>query len=260
MKKLFSFLFCVCFVFNSSAQFDDIKFGFIGGVNATYLVGDDGEDIVEDYDDYVDYIDDQSGSDAEGGIVPRIGMHLGLTLDYPLDIGMGNLSLSSGLIYSQRGFALDLDVDRDAYDIYSGWGPSGPYYTTVPSQSVETHLSINLNYVDIPLSVKYHADGGFHLSAGVMISKLVSDVVTMKADGDDANDIEDNFDDVDDYEDYFDEDPEETLNGMHVGVGYTFNEKFTLLLNIQKTGEFGDIGNDDENENLTFQLSTGISF
>ena len=56
------------------------------------------------------------------------------------------------------------------------------------------------------------------------------------------------------------EDPEKTIIGLNIGAGYTFNEKFNVSFKLQQGGEFGEINNEDENKNLTLQLSAGVYF
>ena len=120
-------------------------------------------------------------------------------------------------------------------------------------------ISTNLNYIDIPIGVKYATYEGFELSGGFILSFLASDNVNTDYDNDQSN-SSDPFDDIDDYEDMWGEDPEDFLTGFQLGVGYTFNEKFNISFKLQKTGEFGEIGDKDENKNLTLQLSTGLYF
>ena len=69
-----------------------------------------------------------------------------------------------------------------------------------------------------------------------------------------------NQNDPEDYEDLFGDDPEGRNIGYHFGVGYHFNEKISVSFKMQQGGEFGEIGGDDENKNLTLQLSTSVYF
>ena len=132
-------------------------------------------------------------------------------------------------------------------------------------QDVEQKVSLatQLNYIDIPIGVKYATDEGFELSGGFIVSVLASDNVEGEIDYDGpGNDsyYEDYFDDIDDYEDAWDDDPKGFLTGLQLGVGYTFNEKFNISVKVQKTGNFGEINDDNDNQNLTLQLSTGLYF
>ena len=276
MKKIFTILCAVLLTFSLSAQYGrggDVKFGIVGGLNIAYPVGDDMEDRIDDIDDQIDYLDDQSGTDAKGGVNPKIGMHLGFSVDFPI---ADNLFISSGAIYSQKGFTQKMEVKSDGYsssnfyytgntyDIYyPGYGYGYFNNTTASSFTQKSKIGVNLNYIDIPIGVKYATDDGFELSGGLMVSILASDNVNADYEDDIPsynNNSYDPFDDIDDYEDLFDEDPESLLTGFQIGVGYTFNEKFNISFKLQKTGEFGEINDDDENKNLTLQLSTGVYF
>ena len=254
MKKIFTILCAVMLTISLSAQ--DVKFGIVGGLNVAYPVGNDMEDFIDDFEDNIDYIDDQSGNDAKGGVKPRIGMHLGFSVDFPI---ADYLYISSGLIYSQKGFVQKLETEGEQY-YSSGY----PYYNySYQDVEQEIHIATQLNYFDIPIGVKYATDEGFELSAGLIVSILASDNVKADIDYDGPDNysyIEDYFDDIDDYEDLWDEDPEGFLTGLQLGVGYTFNEKFNISFKVQKTGNFGEIDDEDDNQNLTLQLSTGLYF
>ncbi len=249
MKRILSIILITLLSFSVSAQIGegDKRFSFVGGLNISYLNGDDGEDVVDDFEDMIDDYDDQAGVSAEGGIKPRIGMHLGFGYDYFI---ADNIAINSGLIYSMKGFRIKQDI--------SGTTTSGsyPFYYTNSIDS-ESDIKINLNYIDIPIGVKYVTDEGFELSVGVVISMLASDKVDY--DVDDSNSYYYNSqDEPEDYEDMFGEDPEGRVMGYHLGVGYHFNEKFSVSFKLQQGGEFGEIAGDDENKNMTLQFSTGI--
>ena len=268
MKKLFTILCAVILTFSLAAQ--DVKFGIVGGLNIAYPVGDDMEDFIEEVEDEIDYADDLTGVDAEGGVKPRIGMHLGFSVDFPI---ADYLYISSGAIYSQKGFVVKQEIEQDGssgYFYYTGnnWDTYYPgygygYFTGSNSASkTKIKVSTNLNYIDIPIGIKYATDEGFELSGGFILSFLASDNVNADYDNDNNSSYYsyDPFDDIDDYEDMWGEDPEDFLTGFQLGVGYTFNEKFNISFKLQKTGEFGEINDEDENKNLTLQLSTGLYF
>jgi hypothetical protein len=249
MKKLFAILFALLLTLSLSAQRQgDTKFGLVAGMNAAYPVGDDMEDFIDDWEDeYIDDYDDMEQFDTEGGVNPRIGMHLGASFDYFL---ADNVALSSGIIYSQKGYVMRQKTERDDYLV---------------DYSQDIRLATQLDYIDIPIGIKYVTDEGFEISGGLIVSILASDKVNgsyeYEEDGTQNDDYyDDYFDDIDDYEDMWDEDPEERLTGFQAAVGYTFNEKFTISFKIQKTSNFGDNDYGDDNQNLTLQLSTGFSF
>jgi len=256
MKRIFIILCALTLTLSLSAQYGrggDVKFGIVGGLNVAYPVGDDMEDFIDDMEDQLDYMDDQSGIDAKGGVKPRIGMHLGFSVDFPI---ADNLYIASGAIYSQKGFVVKSEING-AQSIWNG-----SYYTTVNTDR-SLKIATKLDYLDIPIGVKYATYEGFELSGGFILSFLAADNVDVDADGYSNygygyyNTV---FEDIDDFEDMWGEDPEGMITGFQIGVGYTFNEKFNVSFKLQKTGEFGEMNNDDENKNLTLQLSTGLYF
>ena len=101
-----------------------------------------------------------------------------------------------------------------------------------------------------------------------MLSFLASESLTYDFDidtddpsYDSSSDYEDEYEDeYEDFEDAFGDDPEESTTGLFLGLGFTINEKFNINLKVQKTSNFGEINNDNDNQNLTVQLSTGINF
>ena len=101
-------------------------------------------------------------------------------------------------------------------------------------------------------------DDDFELFGGIVVSLLASDKIN--SDWSSSPTQSDPYDDIDDFEDLFDEDPEGTVVGFQCGVGYTFNEKFNISFKLQQGGELGEINDEDENKNLTLQLSTGLYF
>jgi len=254
MKKLITILCVVALSLSVSAQRQgDTRFGVVAGLNIAYPVGNDMEDFIDDFDDAIDDYDDEYGVDAEGGVKPRIGMHLGFVFDYFL---ADNIALSSGFIYSQKGFVMEREMKQDGNSGY-------PYYYNTGSVKIEQRAAVQLNYFDIPMNIKYATDEGFEISGGLMLSILASDNIKSDFDYDGPSSYYsyyDPYDDIDDYEDMFDEDPEGTIIGLNIGVGYTFNEKFNISFKLQKTGEFGEIADEDENKNLTLQFSAGVYF
>ena len=252
MKKIFTILCAVLLTLAVSAQTGqgDSRFGIVAGLNVAYPVGDDMEDFIDDFDDQIDYFED-NGLDAEGGVKPRYGMHFGGIFDYFM---ADNIAVSSGFIYSMKGFVIKQKVEGDQYQY------NYPYGTYVNTIDTELRAATQLNYFDIPIGVKYATDEGFEISGGLMISFLASDNVDFDYDEDPQGYYSSYFDDIDDYEDAWGDDPEGTVMGFQFGVGYTFNEKFNISFKLQKTGEFGEIDDEDENKNLTLQLSTGLYF
>ena len=237
----------------------DVVFGIAGGLNIAFPVGDDLQDFIEDVDDSIDYLDGYNGREAKGGVKERIGLNLGIKFDYFIQ---DNLSLTSGLIYSQKGFTMSLEREfqTSSYNYYN------PIFYDVKT---EDNRSFNLNYIDVPLGIKYMTYEGFQIFGGVMLSFLASESVAydFDIDSDDpdaysSSYYENYYEDYigEDFDDVFGDDPEEAIAGLFLGVGFAINEQFNINLQVQQSSNFGEINNDDDNKNLTVQLSTGINF
>ena len=141
MKQILTLLSMFLFAFSVSAQFDDIQWGVVGGLNYAVPVGEDIEDAKEDLEDLVDDIEDDGG-DAEGGIYGKLGFHLGVTGEYELQ---DNLSIVSGLQYSQKGGIQKVEYD---YTYYYG-GYYYPYYGVFNlDREYEAKARFILNYLD----------------------------------------------------------------------------------------------------------------
>ena len=256
MKKIKILLFSLLLCFSASAQSSlrPIQFSLIGGLNFAFPVGDDMDDLKDAFDDYED--NDYNGQDYDAAVLPRIGVNFGFGLDYFLS---DQLSINSGLRFSQKGFKTCIEVERDAYQIYQGYPNYG--YTTVPGYEASQKLSVNLNYIDLPIGLKFNNNDNFDLFGGLMYSFLVSEKLSWNIDDSQDSDAEDEYDDeYEEYEDFFGEDPETTTIGFYIGFGINLNEQMALQLNIQKTSNFGDTPFGDDNQNLTLQLTTAYKF
>lgn len=264
MKKLIAILCAVTLTFSLSAQRQgDVKIGMIAGANYAIPVGSDMEDAKDDFEDYIDYVDDQPGGDASGGIKPRLGFHLGMSFDYYL---ADNIALATGLSYSQKGFRIvaESSLKRDQY--WYNWNTGASGFAQIEDESYQKTVT-KLDYLDLPITVKYQTDEGFNIFGGLMIAFLIGDEV--KAEYDNKDESVDNYGnvytysdddtDTDDFEDFWGEDPEGTLTGFMFGIGYS-TDTYNIAFKLNKTSNFGELGNEDDNQNMTLQLSTGIYF
>ena len=244
MKNIFILILCLITSTITLAQSEgETKFGLIGGANVIFTEGNDWEDIIENFEDNEDYYANYDFTHN-----PKIGFHLGMSLDYFLK---DNLALTSGLIYSQKGFAWKVENNGSTY-----------YYGGIYNYTIEQTTNMALNYMDLPLGVKFITDNGLHITGGVLFSFLMSDNIDVNTEtsGDDQY-VSTYADDYEDFEDAFGHDPEDSTTGLFVGIGLDLNEKMSLGLKAQKTSSFGRIGSmGDENNNLTLQLSTGLTF
>lgn len=256
MKKILIFLFAFLITFSVSAQFDfdDIQWGVVGGLNYAVPVGEDIEDYKDDFDDMIDSYDNQG--DAEGGIYGKLGFHLGVTAEYDLK---NNLSIVSGLQYSQKGFRVKQEYK---YTIYDNW-----YGVSLDNEG-EGKARFILDYLDLPITVKYNLDNGFSVFGGILFSFLIAEKVKSEYEessqsiGNYGNIItySDSDSETDDFDDIFDEgDPEGTLSGYQIGIGYEF-DTFNVSLKLNKNSNAFETPYGDDNQNITYQLSVGRYF
>ena len=130
IKHKFSFIINPIF----SQDGGDFRVGLFTGLNYALPVGDDIEDWQDDIEDTVDDYDN-SDTDAEGGLNARIGLNLGVSMDYFI---ADNFALSSGVSYSQKGFVSKIKLEGEDY--YGG------------DLTVEQKLNFNLDYL---IDIKY---------------------------------------------------------------------------------------------------------
>ena len=189
--KNFLKLFALILVLGISSQVSgQILFGIKAGLN--------GNNISQNFKE----------SDWEDDTKMRAGFHLGLTVDYELS---EQLSLQSGLLYSSKGYSIDLEADLD------------------PDETVDGYQRAIVNYLEIPIHFAYKMND-LQLYAGPYIGigiggKMKWDVTykydgeEYKSDGDislkpvfgevDSNDLDD------------DESPYNALDfGLNLGAGY----------------------------------------
>ena len=254
MKQILTLLCAFLFAFSVSAQFDDIQWGYVGGLNYAVPVGDDMEDLEEALEDQIDDIDDMNNGDDKGGIYGRLGFHLGVTGEYELK---DDLSIVSGLQYSQKGFTQKIEYE---YTSYSNYGVN-------LKQEFEGKARFLLNYLDLPIAVKYDLGNGFSVFGGLLFSFLISEKVNSEYEESNQYDNygnistdSDSDSETDDFDDIFDEgDPEGTLSGYQIGVGYEF-DTFNVSLKLNKNSNAFETHYGDDNQNITYQLSVGRYF
>ena len=258
MKKLLLLLLCVPLI----GLGQNIKYTVFSGVNYSYPIGENIEDWRENLEDIVD-LNKDLGHDASGGVYGKFGLNIGVNIDYNIK---ENISFSSGLSYSEKGFKTILKTVQDdiAYDMSNN--ALGNYYF-----NIEEKIDAKLNYIDFPILIKYHANDGYFISGGILLCFLLNESVELDYSqqlavdylegGDDGttdysqSDIYTNT--KEDWDDSLDDrDPEKTIIGAQLVLGYNIS-KYNLSLKINKTGDFGEIYNNDDNQNLTLQLCVG---
>lgn len=130
---------------------------------------------------------------------------------------------------------------------------------------IEEKMSVNLNYLDYPILIKYHLKNGIELSGGVLLSFMLSDnIVTQTTEVYERYDslgnitkITSNITDKTYYNKKVDDkNPNNLLSGFQIGISYTI-KRFDLRLLLNKNTSFGNIQNISNNKNITFQFQLG---
>ena len=280
MKKLFTILTVVAITATITfAQSEgDLKFGIFTGANYAIPVGSDMDDLKDDIDDMIDDADD-NGFDAEGGVYGRLGFHLGFNCDYYIK---DNFAITSSLSYSQKGFNYNVQQDFEQQMWVGYYDNNMNYYEDYVTldNSQKNKIIVQLDYLDLPIGVKYQDDNGFNVFGGLLFSFLVNQNVKYEYEyeyeqiqyeynnwnnsyesGYSIVSDSDSDSDSDDYDDTIDDDdPNSTLTGFQLGVGYS-NDRFNVAFKLNRNSNFGDMdGYGDDNKNLTLQLSTGVYF
>ena len=282
MKKIFTILCVTLFILNASAQSEgEMKFGIFTGANYAMPFGDDMEDFKDDLEDNMDDLEDM-GYDAEGGVYGRLGFHVGFGMDYFIK---DNLAITSSLSYSQKGAKINQEVEGEQTQqvmIYDYAGGPWDYYSVTLDNYSKSKANVQLDYLDLPIGIKFQTDDGLTVFGGILFSFLVNETVKFETE-EEYQYIEysyeydqfgssyqvgytvlkdsDSDSDSDDYDDTIDDDdPNSTLTGFQVGVGYTVGN-FNIAFKLNRNSNFGDIdGYGDDNHNVTLQLSTGVTF
>jgi len=125
----------ITFTLSAQAQ---VKYGIKAGVNFA--------NVAQNFED----------SDFESDTKARVAYHFGLTLDYAIS---EEVSLQSGLLYTGKGFALDLESELREY-----YGDGA---------SIDGYDRAALNYLEIPINVAYKVKG-FQIYAGPYLAAGIS--------------------------------------------------------------------------------------
>lgn len=115
----------------------------LGGSNFAFASGSSVKEAQEDYEDV----------GVESSVSPRIGIHLGVNGYYEIT---DKLQVGAGVIYSQRGYKENKFRD----------------FTGDRSTKIDHDLNVSLNYLDVPLNLRYNM-GNFYALIGPNISILM---------------------------------------------------------------------------------------
>lgn len=253
MKNIFTILTVLVFTSMTYSQ-NNIEFGLFGGVNYAHPEGDYIDDLSENLEDQLDYYDDNDNYNLDinrGGVIGRVGIHLGVSAEIAFQ-NNDNVSLMTSVSYSQKGFYSFMKIEGE-YD-----NGSGNPYDVMLKESVK----IKLDYIDIPFLIKYNVNPNVYVFGGPLLSFLITEDNTVEVEYDEEWNGEDDSDsETYDWDEAWSssDDLEERLMGYQIGIGF-INDKYDFSLKINKNSDFGEINGDDDNSNITLQLSTGISF
>jgi opacity protein-like surface antigen len=159
----------------------------------------------------------------------KVGFHVGGFVAIKLS---DKFTLQPEVLYSTQGAKAD-NIQQDI---------NGTIYTA--------DVDFNLDYVNVPLMVKYYAAEKFNIELGPQLGFLTSAKVKATVDGTSAEeDVKDQFESME--------------YGVNVGAGYDFTEKLSAglrynlgLSNIAKT----EPGDDSKLTNTVFSVSLGYKF
>jgi len=219
MKRIKLLLIVVGLIF-SVQTFAQVKFGIKAGGNVCNMKFD---------------VDKDYGGDPE--TKAKMGFHIGLITDIPLL--ENTLSLQPALLYSNKGYSLDMEEMLD--DEFDDYG--------IDMDDYEGYARMNYNYIELPINLVYK-NSGFQVSAGpyfaIGIGGSFKHDFSFEADGEDfdSDDLFDEdsyklqavFGEVDDdmYEDFLDDEDVIELYrafdfGLNLGIGYQVK---SVLFNV----------------------------
>jgi hypothetical protein len=124
MRKLSVLMTVMLFAFSMNGQ---VNFGLQLGVNSSNVSYTIGKDF--------------QGSDFDYPIKSKLGMNIGLILDYTINDQVG---LQSGLMFTQKGYEVDWDQYLKENDM---------------DGEIDGYWKHNYNYLELPLHFYYNANG-----------------------------------------------------------------------------------------------------
>jgi len=234
--------------FNAQNQ-GDFFIGPLFGINFVSS-GGSGIDSINQYylyksQEYVDF----DGVNGSGGIENRNLLNFGLFIDYYF---LNNIAFYSSLSYSQKGFIINEETS----------------ITTGYNYQIDLERKINLNYITLPLLIKYHFKNGIQLFGGyslnyceydAVISQTTENYETLDTISGNIVTIIENSSSRDDYADSFGSDANTLTTGYQIGISYAL-KRFNFSFRIDNTSSFGKINDSKNNYNRTLQFCTGVNF
>ena len=207
----------------------DIKFSVFGGPSYAGTMGEDVEDIWEEFDDLA------GTHEVSSFVRGRLGFHLGAKGEYFLN---DYISLGTSPSYTQKGFSAEIDVNYD-------WG-----------DELKSSLNIRLDYLELPVIATYYMENGFHILAGFSTNVLIADAVEQENESN-FNGTESRTDTKGSYEEIFGEELEKSITGLLIGVGMKIDFGY-LNLKFHNTSPWQKSG--DDFANFSTSVSLGVDF
>ena len=212
MKKIILTVAALAAFGTASAQ---VKFGAKAGLNLA--------NISESYDGY--------GEDYDADYKMKVGAHVGAFVEWKFT---EKFALQPEVLFSMQGAKYESsESDGDGF-------------------SSEYESKVNLNYINVPIMVKFYPIEKLFVEAGPQVGFLISakskdestvtigDVTTSESE---TVDVKDNFKSID--------------FGVNVGVGYEFTEM--IFANLRYNIGLSDISeSDDEFEDVDFGLAGDV--
>ena len=221
----------------------EIKYTIYSGVNYTKPIGE-GIEYVKEYYEWLEELTSAMGRQNTGGVNGIIGLNIGLNIDYNI---IKNLSLSSGLSYSEKGFKTNLEgFDMDFLTDNTGQ-VVGEFVIKNTSNT-----NVNMNYINVPILIKHNTTNGFYIGAGMNISFLINETVKGNAEYEVIDDplnsgnineltsdmLPDNIEIDSDWDSQLGySDPEGMIIGTQLVLGYNIN-RYDLSFRVNRSGNF----------------------
>jgi hypothetical protein len=221
----------------------DIKYTIYSGVNYSNPFGE-GIEYIKEYYELLEENSPLQGSPNTAVVNGRIGLNIGLNIDYNI---IENLSLSSGLSYSEKGMNMKSEMFNLDW-LTDNTGQIVGEFIIKGNTSVNTKM----NYINVPILIKYNTTKGFYIGGGLNISFLINESVNLisssvviddTSNTGDISDIENymlqnNIDIDSDWDSYFGyKDPEGMVIGTQLVLGYNIN-RYDLSFRINSSGNF----------------------
>ncbi len=209
---------------SANAQKGTFKANLVTGLNLAVPVGPDVKQDRADMKKKDKEYSAKAGGSYSGSINPRLGFHLGGTVDYFIN---NKIAIVSGLIFSQRGYTTKIESK------YNDTGIWDTPYININNKTT----TVKLNYFDLPISGKYYITENLFLNAGLVCSFLLSDKYHKKNEYTsytyvNAQDVIENKTE----ESSGSASAKSRLMGFQIGGAIT-KGKVGILFNISKTGQ-----------------------